>query len=317
MRIEALECFHEVMKSGSIRQAAGNRYISQQGLSKIIQSLEAELGTTLFQKSGRNVVPTREALLLDEFAKEVIAGYGHLLAQLNADAAGEGGASPGIVLHTTAFVANAIFNMLRPEMDEEQIGIDQLIIREDSLDNILEMFFSGKIDFALLNISEADYRDMRSAVDTLEVFVADIVLMVPRNLAATIPGRRITPEVLVRLPVAYYNDGVLNRLVRRFCESADVEQPVSLMHSTNISSIHDMVNTGRAVTFSDTFSLTMRNAMEDAIPMALWPPQRFVVCFLISPKLDDSSPQRRYASRFKEMFFSNHGAFLRDSFIDL
>lgn len=27
MRIEALECFHEIMKSGSIRQAASSRYI--------------------------------------------------------------------------------------------------------------------------------------------------------------------------------------------------------------------------------------------------------------------------------------------------
>ena len=82
MRIEALECFHEIMKSGSIRQAASSRYITQQGLSKVVQSLETELGVRLFQKRGRNIVPTAEGLILDEFAQEVIAAHTELHRRL-------------------------------------------------------------------------------------------------------------------------------------------------------------------------------------------------------------------------------------------
>ena len=82
MRIEVLECFHEIMKSGSIRQAASSRYITQQGLSKVVQSLEIELGVRLFQKRGRNIVPTAEGLILDEFAQEVIAAHAELHQRL-------------------------------------------------------------------------------------------------------------------------------------------------------------------------------------------------------------------------------------------
>lgn len=91
MRIEALECFHEIMKSGSIRQAANNRYITQQGLSKVVQSLEAELGVRLFQKSGRNLVPTAQGIMLDEFAQLVIKDYRDLRERLRVPPASGGG----------------------------------------------------------------------------------------------------------------------------------------------------------------------------------------------------------------------------------
>ncbi len=78
-----------------------------------------------------------------------------------------------------------------------------------------------------------------------------------------------------------------------------------------------MVENGQCATFGDTFSLTLKEAMEGTVLMPFDPPQRFVVFFLINPELNESSPQRRYISRFKEMLYDNHGAFLRDSFMNV
>lgn len=314
MRIEALECFHEIMKSGSIRQAASNSYMTQQGLSKMVQSLEGELGVRLFQKRGRNVVPTPQALMLDDFAKNVIGDYRELLGRLKASPA-EGQSASEMILCITPFVGNGFFDMLRPEMDKSQIGNDDLILREGCIEDILESFQAGAIDFALLNIPEADYAELRPLLNPTALLVSEIVLMVPRSLMGSVSGKTVTPETLAHLPIAYYNDGVLNRLVEKFSESAGVPKPKLLQHSTNISSIHALVNEGRAVTFSDTFSLTVRNGMKNVVPVPLDPPQRFVICFLVDPALDDSSPQWRYVSRFKEMLYDNHGAYLRDSFL--
>lgn len=320
MRIEALECFHEIMKSGSIRQAATNRYITQQGLSKVVQSLEAELGVPLFQKSGRNVIPTAQGVMLDEFAQTVIEDYEDLRQRLKALSVSEGTeVSSAIVLWTTPFVGNGLFNMLRAEMNEAQVGVDKLMVHESSFEDILHFFKAGDIDLALLNMREDDYVQLRSLVKPVVLFTSEVVLMVPPDIYRSFPGKVITPEVFASLPIAYYNDHVLNRLVSKFCGvDGDAGAKSRLLnHTTNISSIHAAVNDGRAVTFSDTFSLSVRNAMEGAVPVPLDPPQRFVVCFLVDPALGDSSPQRRYVSRFKEMLYDNHSAFIRDSFINL
>ncbi|MEI3376247.1 MAG: LysR family transcriptional regulator [Coriobacteriales bacterium] len=320
MRIEALECFHEIMKSGSIRQAATNRYITQQGLSKVVQSLEAELGVPLFQKSGRNVIPTAQGIMLDEFAQTVIEDYEDLRQRLKALSVSEGTeSSSAIVLWTTPFVGNGLFNMLRTEMDEAQVGVDRLMVHESSFENIIESFKAGHIDLALLNMREDDYAQLRSHVKPVVLFTSEVMLMVPLDIYRTLPGKTVTPDVFTTLPIAYYNDHVLNRLVRKFCEFGVNPETESrlLNHTTNISNIHAMVNKGLAVTFSDTFSLSVHNVMEGAVPVPLDPPQRFIVCFLVDPALGDSSPQRRYISRFKEMLYDNHSAFIRDSFINL
>lgn len=210
--------------------------------------------------------------------------------------------------------------MLRAEMEEAHIGADKLLIHESSFEEILHSFKSGDIDLALLNMGEDDYVRLRSFMSPVVLLTSEVVLMVPPDIYRTFPGKVITPDVFADLPIAYYNDRVLNQLVSTFCGDADGDanaNPMLLNHSTNISSIHTAVNEGRAATFSDTFSLSVHNAVEGAIPVPMDPAQRFIVCFLVNPALSDSSPQRRYVSRFKEMLYDNHSAFIRDSFINL
>lgn len=318
MRIEALECFHEIMKSGSIRQAASSRYITQQGLSKVVQSLETELGVRLFQKRGRNIVPTAEGLTLDEFAQEVIAAHAELHRRLKMIAVEEDtSAVSNMPLYITPFVGNGLFGKLRSEMDEAQIGTDQLIIREANVKDIIASFKAGEIDLALLNMLEEDYVRLQALAKPVTLLTSEIVLVVPRVLYNALPKKAVTPEIFSRLPIAYYNDDVLNGFVNEFCRSAGYSELRLFNHSTNISSIHSMVENGQCATFGDTFSLTLKEAMEGIVLMPFDPPQRFVVFFLINPELNESSPQRRYISRFKEMLYDNHGAFLRDSFMNV
>ena len=55
MEIRKLECFLKVCETGSISGASEQLYISQQGISRIISSLEKELGTVLFIRSRQGV----------------------------------------------------------------------------------------------------------------------------------------------------------------------------------------------------------------------------------------------------------------------
>lgn len=64
MTIHQIECFLEAAKTRNFTEAANRLYISQQGLSRQIASLEKELGMKLFQRTTREVKLTRSGELL-------------------------------------------------------------------------------------------------------------------------------------------------------------------------------------------------------------------------------------------------------------
>lgn len=58
MRLEQLQYFLEISKTGSIRKAADNLFISSPALSTALQNLEKELGFPLFKRQHSGVVLT-------------------------------------------------------------------------------------------------------------------------------------------------------------------------------------------------------------------------------------------------------------------
>lgn len=72
MELTQLRYFHQVYRSGSIRQAAGRLNVTQQAVSKQIQNLEQELGTSLFIRTQAGVEPTEYAHMLEEKVREML-----------------------------------------------------------------------------------------------------------------------------------------------------------------------------------------------------------------------------------------------------
>lgn len=64
MTIHQIECFLEVARTLNFTEAAGRLYISQQGLSRQISSLERELELRLFERTTREVRLTRSGEIL-------------------------------------------------------------------------------------------------------------------------------------------------------------------------------------------------------------------------------------------------------------
>lgn len=66
MNINELKCFVTVYEEKSINQAAQKLFITSQGLSRMVKNLESELGTTLFERTQKGVLPTESAEFLYE-----------------------------------------------------------------------------------------------------------------------------------------------------------------------------------------------------------------------------------------------------------
>ncbi|WP_293573816.1 LysR family transcriptional regulator [Phaeobacter sp.] len=70
MNLQQLTVFREVMKTGSVSQAARNLHRTQPAVSASIKALEADLDMTLFVREGRSLTPVPEAhYLLSEVAE--------------------------------------------------------------------------------------------------------------------------------------------------------------------------------------------------------------------------------------------------------
>lgn len=75
MNQRQLKYFLEVYKKKSITNAAKDLYISPQGLSKTITSLESELGVALFQHNHNRIIPTKNAACLVSHARNILEEY--------------------------------------------------------------------------------------------------------------------------------------------------------------------------------------------------------------------------------------------------
>lgn len=63
----------EVAESGSLSRAAERLYIGQPNLSRAMRELEGTLGTELFERSPRGMVPTPDGEVFLQYAKKILA----------------------------------------------------------------------------------------------------------------------------------------------------------------------------------------------------------------------------------------------------
>jgi DNA-binding transcriptional LysR family regulator len=72
MNIKALRAFRATLNGGSLAVAAEKLHLSQSAVSRLISSLEGELKLNLFDRSGRKLTPTEEAILFNREAGRIL-----------------------------------------------------------------------------------------------------------------------------------------------------------------------------------------------------------------------------------------------------
>lgn len=75
MRLRNLWALQAVMEAGSITEAAKRIHRTQPQVSRLISSLEDELGFLLFLRHGRGLIPTQECLRFYESTRHILSGF--------------------------------------------------------------------------------------------------------------------------------------------------------------------------------------------------------------------------------------------------
>lgn len=82
MELRQIQYFIELYKTRNMTKASQALFISQQGLSKSIRTLEEELGFLLFERSVSGVIPTNHAHKLYHSFEAVTNSYHHLTLEI-------------------------------------------------------------------------------------------------------------------------------------------------------------------------------------------------------------------------------------------
>ena len=82
MDVSALRSFVAVCSSGSFREAARERHVSQPGVSRHVKRLETELGVTLLVRHPKRVVPTAAGSKLFAYAVDTLAAHDRVIESL-------------------------------------------------------------------------------------------------------------------------------------------------------------------------------------------------------------------------------------------
>ena len=126
--------FVAVLDAGSLMGAARQLGAQQPTLSRHIAELEQQLGTPLFERTGRGVVPTAAALAIADAARQMEDGAGALARAL----AGQREATTGTVRITTSQVAAVwLLPPVLAALQQAEPGIQIELVASNGLSNLL------------------------------------------------------------------------------------------------------------------------------------------------------------------------------------
>ena len=149
MQIKSLEYLLALERHGTINKAAESSYISQQGMSRVMDSMERELGVTLFVRSHSGIALTEEGATLCRYAQEIVPLFTEAVKELH----GTGGDDMSVLM-SDCFVQGVLQKTYEHLRDRErysfaQVSGDQRVahLREQNFRGILlDAWFDGDPD---------------------------------------------------------------------------------------------------------------------------------------------------------------------------
>jgi DNA-binding transcriptional LysR family regulator len=120
VELRALRYFVEVVRQQSFTVAAEQMFVTQPTISKMVKSLEDEIGSPLLLREGRQMVLTDVGRIVYQRGQDVLAAHARLQAELNdLDTLGRGELTIGIpAMGGSLFTpAIAVFRQRYPKIE--------------------------------------------------------------------------------------------------------------------------------------------------------------------------------------------------------
>lgn len=183
MTFEQLRTFLTVARMGGVRKAAEQMHVSQPAVSTRISSLESYLGTELFSRVSTGVVLTRNGVLLQQHAEQIM----ELMERIKADVMAVDSISSLLRLG----VAETVAQTWLPDFLTELHRVFPRLNIEVSVDislNLREMLMDRSLDLTILMGPISEY-----STDNLDLPPFELAWYRPIDLQE--PDLRTTPVI--------------------------------------------------------------------------------------------------------------------------
>ncbi|WP_181969718.1 LysR family transcriptional regulator [Paraburkholderia sp. DHOC27] len=284
MNYHHAELLFHVLRARTLTDAAQALHISQPAVTKQLRLLEDNLGVRLFQKEGRKLVPTMEALLLAEEVERTRAG----LMSLNALAMRlRSGVAGNLVVCAVPALAQALLPATLGTFRQTHPTI-QVEIKVENSWRIMELAESQQIDLGICY----PFREMRQVDDT-RLLSSRIVCAVRQD--DVFAGKdNVSLGDLRGRPVVIVDSMNTSTTVKEILNTHGVDRNVVCTVSTSMLACEIVLNTG-AIALIDSLTASAYRSRGIESFQLLQLPVRPVS--LLRPKL-------RTISQFSEAFVS-------------
>lgn len=241
MDINYLKAICLVIEEGNISIAAKKMHISQSALSQQIGQIEHSLGTKLFERSNRGVLPTATGKIVYNHANEIINTYNIMLqevADINND-----------IITITILATPIIYSYALPcvlYQMKQLFPNYQLEIQTASSEEIEQKLLAGYGDFGVILDAPS-----RAQLSGTKIFSDELHLVIATNSDISIP-KKLTPKTIKNYPILTLGPSQrTQRLIERhlFEHNISVNELKVLYPLDSTHSIKLSVKNGFAIAF--------------------------------------------------------------------
>ncbi len=235
MELEQLRHFIKVAETGSFTSASRQIELSQSALSRSIARLETEIGQPLFERLARQAVLNDAGELLLQRARKIIALADDAKTELADD--GKSGRVRIAAIPTIApFLLPACLQSFQKQYPQAQ-----LIIHEDTTDNLVKKISTGEVDLAIAAMPiEAKY------IDVQPLFEEELLLVTSKSHPLA-RQKSVRASDIETLPFVLLGEAhCLSGNVMSFCRRTSFH-PVSVERTSQLAMVQELVSLGHGV----------------------------------------------------------------------
>lgn len=219
MELRQLAYAEAVARHRHFTRAAEELHVAQSALSHQIRRLEAELGTKLFERTSRRVVPTEAGEALAARARRVLAEVEGVRSELD-DLRGlvRGRISVGALLPAGEIEVTKLLAEFRHRFDGIEVGL-----REGTAADLLDLLTAGELDVAFLLVGG----ELPDGIESERLGTEEVVAAYPPGTAPQ--AESITAADLAGVAIAAPRSGsAIKREVDRFFAASGGEVLLAL-----------------------------------------------------------------------------------------
>lgn len=235
MEIDQLRYFLKAAERGNFTRAAEDLQISQPALSRSIQKLEEELGQPVFERKTRSIVLTEAGTLLQSRAQQILSIIEDTKSEITDD-----GESGRVRIGAIPTIAPYFLPEILKQFSQAFPSAN-LIVQENTTDQLLKSCTQGEIDLAILALPvPVKYLEVE------ELFEEELLLVLPLD-HPLVEKPTINLADIAALPFVLLDEAhCLSDNIVSFCRQRSV-QPVSVGRTSQLTMVQELVSLSHGI----------------------------------------------------------------------